>query len=46
MQGSTASENWSLGGVVALGAILMLAGRFVLRSPFFHIKRESDAQAR
>ena len=46
MQGSTASENWSLGGVVAAGAILMLAGRFVLRSPFFQIKRESDTQAR
>jgi amino acid transporter len=46
MQGSTASENWSLGGVVTLGAILMLAGRFVLRSPFFQIKRESDEQVR
>jgi amino acid transporter len=45
MQGSTASENWSLGGVVAVGAILMVAGRFVLRSPFFQIKRESDRQA-
>jgi len=46
MQGSTASENWSLGGVVAVGAILMLAGRFVLRSPFFQLKRESDREAR
>jgi len=46
MQGSSASENWSLGGVVAVGAILMLAGRFILRSPFFQIKRESDAKAR
>ena len=46
MQGSTASENWSLGGVLAVGAILMLVGRFILRSSFFQIKRESDAEAR
>jgi amino acid transporter len=46
MQQSTPSENWSLGGVVALGVVLLLAARFILRSPFFKIKRESDAQAR
>jgi amino acid transporter len=46
MQQSTASENWSLGGVVAVGVVLLLGGRFILRSPFFQIKRESDAQAR
>ncbi len=40
-QGAPASERWSLIGVVASGVILMLVGRFVLRSQFFQIKRES-----
>jgi len=42
MQGSTAAENWSLGGVVAVGIILMLVARFGLRSSFFSLPRESD----
>jgi amino acid transporter len=42
MQGSSQAENWSLGGVVCLGMILMLIARFGLRSQFFSIKRESD----
>jgi amino acid transporter len=46
MQSSTAPENWSLGGVVAVGLVLMLYARFVMRSPFFHVKRESAAQGR
>ena len=36
-----ASQRWSLVGIVALGLIVMLAARFILRSPFFHIQRES-----
>ena len=39
-----ASQRWSLIGIVASGAILMLVARFVLRSPFFHIQRESAAR--
>ena len=35
-------QVWSLIGVVAAGLLLMLAARFVLRSPFFSIRRESD----
>jgi amino acid transporter len=41
VQNAPASQRWSLIGIVALGLILMLAARFILRSPFFHIRRES-----
>jgi amino acid transporter len=36
-----AAQNYSLLGFVVVGAILILIARFVLRSPFFQIKRES-----
>jgi len=36
-----APENWSILGTVVLGLVLMLVARFVLRSPFFGIRRES-----
>ena len=39
-------QVWSLVGVVAVGLLLMLSARFILRSPFFQIRRESDAQRR
>ncbi len=41
LQSAPASEVWSVIGIVAAGLILMLAARFVLRSPFFQIGRES-----
>jgi hypothetical protein len=31
-------------GIVAAGVILMLVARFVLRSPFFQLARESAAE--
>jgi amino acid transporter len=37
------AQRWSLLGVVAAGLLLMLVARFVLRSPFFGIRRESDS---
>ena len=37
-----ASWDWSLIGVVGIGLVLLLVARFVLRSPFFRIQRESD----
>lgn len=40
---SPAGQQWSMAGIVAVGLVLMLAARFVLRSPFFAIRRESDA---
>jgi hypothetical protein len=38
------AQIWSLIGIVAVGLILMLAARFLLRSPFFQTPRESDTQ--
>jgi amino acid transporter len=43
VQAATWPQKWSLIGVLALGLILMLSARFILRSPFFQIPRESDA---
>ncbi len=37
-------QIWSLVGVVAVGVVLMLVARFVLRSPFFHLARESEGR--
>jgi amino acid transporter len=45
LQTAVASQIWSLVGVVVVGLILMFAARFVLRSPFFQIPRESDTRA-
>jgi amino acid transporter len=39
-----APQIWSLVGVLAVGVVLMLVARLVLRSPFFGIRRESEAQ--
>jgi amino acid transporter len=41
VQNAPQSQRWSLIGVVAAGLILMLAARFILRSPFFRIRLES-----
>jgi amino acid transporter len=35
------TQRWSLIGIVAAGLVLMLSARFVLRSAFFQIARES-----
>jgi amino acid transporter len=39
-----ASQLWSLVGIVVVGLVLMLSARFIMRSPFFQIQRESAAQ--
>jgi amino acid transporter len=44
VQNAPQSQRWSLIGVVAAGLILMLAARFILRSPFFRIRLESAAK--
>ena len=46
LQGEPWSQRWSVIGIVAVGVILMLVARFVLRSPFFHIARESAPRKR
>ena len=40
-----ANQNWSILGIVVVGLILMFVARFGLRSEFWSIRRESDAQA-
>ena len=37
-----AEQVWSIAGIVIAGLVLMLIARFVLRSWFFQIQRESD----
>jgi amino acid transporter len=44
LQNAPASERWSLVGIFAAGVIMMFVARFVLRSPFFQIPRESAAK--
>jgi amino acid transporter len=36
-------QKWSLIGIIVLGVLLMLSARFIQRSPFFQISRESDS---
>jgi amino acid transporter len=45
VQGAATSQRWSLVGIIAAGLVLMLIARFVMRSPFFHIRRESAPRA-
>jgi amino acid transporter len=44
VQDAPAPQVWSLVGIVGAGLILMLSARFVLRSTFFQIRRESEAR--
>ena len=37
------SQKWSLIGIIVLGVVLMLSARFIQKSPFFQISRESDS---
>jgi amino acid transporter len=41
LQSAPASQRWSLIGILAAGLVLMLVARFVLRSAFFKLPRES-----
>jgi hypothetical protein len=43
VQAAPSPQIWSLVAIIGLGMILMLCARFVLRSTFFQIRRESDA---
>jgi amino acid transporter len=42
VQTAPAAQVWSLVGIVGAGLLLMLSARFILRSQFFQIQRESD----
>jgi hypothetical protein len=46
LQNSPSTQRWSLIGIVALGLVMLLVARFVLRSPFFSIWRESEHPGR
>ena len=41
--GAPEAEQYSLLGIVVAGLVLMLVARYVLKSPFFSIRRESDS---
>ena len=43
VQTAAPPQIWSLIGIIGLGVIMMLSARFILRSPFFQIRRESAA---
>src|SRR5262249_31454806 len=42
VQAAPANQNWSLAGIIGAGVIAMMFARFVLRSRFFGIHRESE----
>ena len=43
---ATGPQIWSLVGIMAVGVILMLVARFVLRPQFFHLRRETEGRIR
>jgi predicted lysophospholipase L1 biosynthesis ABC-type transport system permease subunit len=44
LQNSPWTQRWSLIAIVVAGLVMLLAARFILKSPFFSIRRESDNQ--
>jgi amino acid transporter len=42
VRGAPSTQVWSLVSIIILGLIMLLVARFVLRSSFFGIQRESD----
>jgi amino acid transporter len=46
IQAATGPQIWSLVGIMAVGVILMLVARFVLRPAFFHLRRETEGPVR
>ena len=42
--GAPKQQIWSMVAVVGVGVVLMLVARFVLRSPFFSVRRESEGR--
>jgi amino acid transporter len=45
MLSSPAPQNWALAGTFVVGLILLASARFIQKSPFFSIPRESAGQA-
>jgi amino acid transporter len=44
VQAAAAPEIWSLVGIIGAGVLMMLSARFILKSQFFHMRRESADQ--
>ena len=42
LSSAPAGQVWSMLGIIIAGLVLMLVSRFVLKSPFFQVQRESD----
>jgi amino acid transporter len=45
LQTAPMNQRWSVIGIVAAGVILMLVARYIMRSPFFGVARESEDRA-
>ena len=46
LQAASASQIWTLVAIIAVGVVLMLIARIVLRPQFFHLRRETEGPAR
>jgi amino acid transporter len=46
LQAATGPQIWSLVGIVAVGVLLMLIARLVLRPQFFRLRRETEGRVR
>jgi amino acid transporter len=46
IQVASAAQIWSLVGIMAVGVVLMLVARFVLKPQFFHLQRETEGRVR
>ena len=43
LQSAPSTQVWSLVGIVIAGVLLMFSARYILKSPFFRMPRESDS---
>ncbi|MFZ0192617.1 MAG: APC family permease [Streptosporangiaceae bacterium] len=46
LQAAPSPQIWSLVGIIAVGVILMLIARLVLKPQFFHLRRETEGRVR
>ena len=46
VQAAPASQIWTMVAIIAVGIVLMLAARLVLRPQFFHLRRETEGPVR
>jgi uncharacterized membrane protein len=46
LQAAPAAQIWSLVAIIAVGVVLMLIARLVLRPQFFHLRRETEGPVR